>query len=192
MDTHTFFGYASGVISCLAFIRYYWTIVRGESKPNLATWLIWSIVGFIIWRTYGEVGAKETIWLALTYFVLPTITLLMILSKGRFKFKDLDYICLGIAAISLVIWQGMRNPLGALITCLIADLAAATATMRTTWREPLETLKEDKFAWVLAVLASFVNLFAIEDWSHWQLTIQPVYYVTFNFIIMLPLYTRKK
>jgi hypothetical protein len=73
-------GIIAGCISALACIPYFISIIRGKTKPNRATWWIWSWLGVLLFFSYKASGATDTLWVALVYMITPLITALLSLN----------------------------------------------------------------------------------------------------------------
>jgi len=54
-------GYLAGFFFILAFVPYFVQTLNRQTKPNRATWLIWTILGVLIFASYKSVGAENTI-----------------------------------------------------------------------------------------------------------------------------------
>ena len=68
-------GVLAGILEFSAFILYYISILQGKTRPNRATWFVLTIVGFLIVASYYASGARETIWIPVSYAVGPLIAL---------------------------------------------------------------------------------------------------------------------
>lgn len=191
MDFYKIIGIVAGILLTLGYARYYYTIVRGDSKPNLVTWFIWTIVGGIIFFQCKDLGAVDTLWVALSNFIFPLGNFVLTLRSGEFKIQKRDLYCLIVAMVSLVVWKFFDNPLVGLFLCLIADFMAATATLDTVWRDPVGEIHEDRLAWTIGTVALIINLLAIKEWTI-QIATQPVYFVLLNIGIVIPLFIRRK
>ena len=57
-------GFFAGLLSLAAFVPYIIAIVKGVTKPNRATWWIWTTNGLILLASYYASGAESTVWVA--------------------------------------------------------------------------------------------------------------------------------
>ncbi|MDB5190001.1 MAG: hypothetical protein JWN49_327 [Parcubacteria group bacterium] len=48
MDVHFYLGIFAGLISATAYIVYFVSILKGNSKPSRVTWWIWTFMGAIL------------------------------------------------------------------------------------------------------------------------------------------------
>jgi len=58
---HSLLGKIAGALSFLAFVPYVLATLRGKTRPNRATWIIWSAVGVTLLASYAVAGARETL-----------------------------------------------------------------------------------------------------------------------------------
>jgi len=94
-DTRAILGIIAGAIALFAYVVYVISIFRGRSKPNRATWWIWSFMGLVLALSYDLSGAENTIWAAYMEFFGPLIIALLSLKYGEGGINDkTDVICL--------------------------------------------------------------------------------------------------
>ena len=169
-DIASIAGKFAGIISLSAFVPYILSILRKETKPNRASWLIWAIVSFIIALSYRAAGASYAFLAPVGYVIGSTIVLILSIRNGVGGWTPFDRSCLIGVAISLVLWRIFDSPISALLINLFIDLLGTLPTIRKAWYQP-ET--ESKVAWSLFSLGTIVNLFAIEKWI-FSMAVYPV------------------
>lgn len=170
-DFTDFLGKVAGVISFIAFIPYIIAIFKGKTKPNRATWWIWSIIGFMLGASYYFSGASKTIWVPVSYVVGPFIIALLSIKYGKGGWSRFDKVCLFGAGFSIFLWWLFDSPIVALMTNILIDFLGLLPTIRKAYLEP-ET--EDLTAWLLFFLGNTLNLFAAEAWI-FTIYIYPIY-----------------
>lgn len=166
-----FLGRTAGVISFAAFIPYVIAILRRETKPNRATWWIWTIVGFMLGASYYFSGANQTIWVPVSYIIGPFFIAILSIKYGEGGWTRFDRNCLLGTGVSLILWWVFNSSLIALLINIFIDLIGALPTIKKSYREPE---KEDETAWILFFLGNIINLFAIETWK-FAIIIYPIY-----------------
>lgn len=169
----------AGVLSLIGFVPYWWAIVQGQTRPNQATWWIWTIVGIIIAFSYRASGAQSTIWVPITYVVGPFCTALLSIKFGADGWTKLDTICLVGVGIGLILWGVYRSPYLTLGLNIGIDFLGAIPTIRKSIRDPYS---EDLFSWLLFALANIINLVAVDRWE-WQIILYPAYMVLITTIV---------
>ncbi|HAK55712.1 MAG TPA: hypothetical protein DCP38_09555 [Acidobacteria bacterium] len=154
-------GRLAGLLSLAAFVPYIVAILRGQTRPNRATWWIWTTNGLVLGASYYSSGAENTIWVPVSYVVGPMLTALLSLRYGEGGWSAFDRTCLAGAGTGLALWWWFNSPEVALVMALAVDFAGALPTIRKAYRAP-ET--EDRTAWALFIAGNTVNLLAVEAW----------------------------
>lgn len=162
MDHYGMIGIIAGVLSLVGYIPYIISILKGVTKPNRATWLIWTIVGGLLAFSFIAAGNVDAIWLPLGYFIGPFITMILSIWYGYATWTRLDSFCLVAALMSVVPWFLTHNPILTLFINIFIDATGAVPTLVKTYREP-ET--EDFIAWFIFLIANTLELFALENWN---------------------------
>jgi hypothetical protein len=169
-------GQVAGLFSILCFIPYILTTLQGKTKPNRATWWIWVVLSTVISFSHYSSGALNTIWLPICGGIGQFIIAILSLKYGEGGWNRLDRFCLVCVGFSLILWWQFNVPLVALLLSILIDCLGALPTIKKTYHKP-ET--EDCLTWILYLLGSTFNLFAIERWS-FALSIFPIYIFSIN------------
>ncbi len=184
---HLNLGLLAGIISLLGFVPYCIAIVQGRTKPNQATWFIWSLVGIMLAGSYWASGATQTLWAPLSYVIGPIITTTLAMRYGEGAWSRFDRLCILGAFISLILWVLLRSPQVALVINLIIDLFGALPTIRNAWHRPQD---EDLTSWLIFTVGNALNVLAIDRWT-WEIASYPLY-ITFANAIVLSLLLRPR
>lgn len=157
--------------------------VKGETKPNRISFLMWTIGPFIATAAALSDGVR---WAVLPVFISGFGPFLIFLSsfankKSYWKLEPFDYICGLFSILALVLWGITRDPNIAIMLAIVSDSFAAVPTITKTWKHP-----ETETLWVymvseLNVLTSFA---AIESWNLSSLAF-PIYLLICNAVIIL-------
>ena len=154
-----FAGKAAGVVSFIAFVPYLIAIFRGTTKPNPASWWIWTIVSVLLMASYWSSGAEHTKWVPISYMVGPLITAIISLKYGIGGWTKFDRLCLIGAVGSLIPWLLSQSSLPTLFINLFIDFLGLLPTLRKVLQD---TEGEDRFAWSLFTAGNVLNLAAID------------------------------
>lgn len=155
-------GIIAGILGIAGYVPYIYSILRDKTKPNRATWLIWTIVGGLLAFSYMAEGDQHSIWLPLSYFIGPLFVALLSIRYGYAQWTRLDTVCIVAAAISIIPWVLSDSAALTLVINVIIDSAGAIPTLVKTYKEP-ET--EDLSGWLIFFIANTLQLFAIEMWN---------------------------
>ena len=75
-------GVFAGIISMIAFVPYIISILKKETQPSRASWIIWTVVALMILSSYKMSGAVETIWVPVSYFLGPFVVAILSVKYG--------------------------------------------------------------------------------------------------------------
>ncbi len=168
--TQEFIGIIAGILSIAGYVPYIISILRGKTRPNRASWLIWTIVGGLLAFSFMATGDKKAIWVPLGYFIGPFITALLSIRYGYSIWSTLDTACVLVAALSVIPWFFSHNANVTLLINIAIDMTGAIPTVIKSYHEP-ET--EDFTAWLIFFAANTLELFAITSWN--IAAIYPIY-----------------
>lgn len=181
---HSWIGLTSGVIALAAFVPYIRSILRGQTRPNRASWFIWAFAEIVTTATYAASGADATLWVAAGYSVGTITVAALSLRYGEGGASFLDLLCLAGAGIALIPWLVLDQAELALYMIIFVDALAVFPTLRKAILDPDS---EDKTYWSLSFLAAVVNIFAINRWTP-EIVVFPVYSFIGAGAILLALY----
>lgn len=177
-------GKAAGVMSVVAYAPYIVAILGGKTKPNRATWFIWTFVSFIMLISYYLSGARNTIWLPLGYAIGSSVVAFLSIRYGEGGWTILDRSCLVGAGISIVIGLLLKSPQVVLFTNILNDFFGMLPTIKKSYLRPQH---ENKFAWVIFFAGSVLNIIAIENWN-FSIATYPVFLFFETGIVVLLLF----
>ena len=171
LDFHAVAGLTASVVAMVAMIPYIASMLRGETRPSIISWWIWTVAGTMLAASYLASGAGPTWWMAAAYVVNPLVIAVLALSYGEHKADPIDWICLAGALSSLIPWFFFDSPHAALYINIFVDLLGALPTLRKSIVDPAS---ENRMGWLLAFCANVINLLAIDRWQP-EIFVYPVY-----------------
>ena len=181
-------GKLAGVIAAGAFVPYIISILKGKTKPQRATFAIWSAVSIVGLVSYIASGATDTIWVIWAYTILGFIVFLLSFKYGTGGFNKLDVICLVGAGMGIVLWIWTNNPGYALYISIFCELLGWMPTFKKMYIDPES---EDLLAWSIALFAASLNVIAITSWKP-DIAIYPLYIVITDLAAVTILLARRK
>ena len=162
---------SSGIIVLFGAPFYLRGILKGHTRPDRTTWLIWSVLAIVAFVSQFKMGAR---W-SLIYVGLGVIGNLIVyglsLKHGYGGWKGGDKLALIVAATGLVVSFLLHSPITALIGVVIADFAGALLTIQKAFRRPNS---ETAITWVLAGIASALAAMSVGELS-FSLLVYPIY-----------------
>lgn len=169
------------VISFAGSLSYLIDTVKGKVKPNRVSFLLWGVVPMIAFFAEINKGVGIQSLTTLMVGLMPILILLASFAnrKAEWKLGTFDYICGGLAILSLVLWYITQEGNIAIALSIFADGLAALPTIVKSYYFP-ET--ENFYAYLTTIIASGITLLTITSWNfaHYGF---PFYLLIVNLII---------
>jgi hypothetical protein len=190
MILHGVLGIMAGILLIPAFAIYVFSIFKGETRPNRATWWILALISTIAVFSYHGLGARDTIWLPIAYAAGYACIALLSLAygDGPFSLSFLDRISLAGGLAGAIMYWLIDSPLLALLMVTLTELVALLPTATKSYSNPES---ENRYAWLLGTLASLLNIFAIGEWS-FGIAAYPLWVFASNAVITYFLLRKKR
>lgn len=176
----------SGIVFIVGYLPYILAILRGETKPAKATWIIWEVLNVIVFAGMYSKGALNGQIATVTIGTL--VIALLSLKYGEPGWTFLDKLCLGVAGLAIVLWQTFESPTIAIVTCLVASLVGSIPTFENAWRRPWT---ENKLAWTLYWISCVMAVIAAPSWSLIDAA-QPLTFFTIETIVMYLIFIKPR
>jgi hypothetical protein len=169
----------AALITLASVIPYARDILRGTTRPNIVSWITWTLLTGI--ATAAEVAAGEYVAAIFTgSAVLETATIVFLgLRHGYVKYAKFDVICQIAAIAGIILWQLFNSPVIGVMASVVIDFIGALPTIRHSWIRPNEE------TWVTYAMASLGGLFAIAALESYNWINMPyaVYIVIVNIVL---------
>jgi hypothetical protein len=156
-----YFGSAIGALGAAVYLR---DTLRGTTKPNRVTWLLWAVAPLLA----AAVELDEGVGLrALPTFMVGFMPLLVFIASFHnpasvWRIRRIDYACGVMSVIGTVTWLVTRNGVLAISAAIAADFMAGVPTLMKSWTHP-ET--ETVHSYVGAVISMVIVLLTVEHWT---------------------------
>jgi hypothetical protein len=179
-------GAAINIWGAVVYIR---DTLKGETKPNRVTWLMWGVAPLIGVTAAFVEGARWVLLPALTTGLCPLIVFAVsfVNPNAYWKLTKFDYICGALSIAALVGWAVTSEPLVAVALAILADFFAGVPTFIKAWQYP-ET--ETGFAYTTAFFAMLTSFAALQTWTFAEYGF-PGYLVFANLLLMFAIYRKK-
>ena len=172
IDYKSLFSVLAVVLTLVAYIPYLRSILKGQTKPHMYSWLVWFVDSLIIFILQLTNNAGPGAYVTLAAAVMCFIVLILSFSKGTKDIKKVDGIFLITAFIALGLWWFAKQPLLSAILITGVDLFGFAPTVRKAWRAPNSETATFYFInsirFVLAILAlsqySIINMIYPATW----------------------------
>jgi hypothetical protein len=173
------FALVSAILILAAAPPYVINTLRGKTRPERVTWLIFSVLGLIAFISQLGLGAS---W-SLVFSGLDTAASILVLSlsikHGVGGHTKLDTIALVVAAIGVVIAIIAKAPVISLLGVILADLSGMGLTIKKTYLKPES---ETTVSWLLVGTASLFGLLSVGRFSY-GILLYPFYLMLANYSV---------
>ena len=156
-----YLGTAIGALGTAVYLR---DTLRGTTKPNRVTWLLWAVAPLLA----AAVELNEGVGLrALPTFMVGFMPLLVFAASFHnrdavWRIRRIDYACGAMSVVGTVVWLVTRNGVLAIAAAIAADFLAGVPTVMKSWTHP-ET--ETVYSYIGAVVSMGIVLLTIQDWT---------------------------
>jgi len=112
--------------------------VRGRTQPNRVTWAMWTVAPLVAFAAEltEHVGLDALMTFAVGFGPLLVVGASFLDPKAYARLTRLDLACGGLSVLALVGWAVTGRGNVAICLSILADLFAATPTVRKAYREP--------------------------------------------------------
>ena len=152
-----YLGTAIGALGALVYLR---DTLRGTTKPNRVTWLLWAFAPLLAAGVefHGGVGLR-----ALPTFMVGFMPLLIFIasfhnSASVWQIRRIDYACGAMSVVGTIVWFATQNGVLAISAAIAADFLAGVPTLMKSWTHP-ET--ETIHSYIGAVISMGIVLLTI-------------------------------
>jgi hypothetical protein len=181
MPSLAIFGILSGVFSAISYPPYIIAILKGEAKPERASWLIWSVLTAMGFFTQLAVGATHSLWLPGIQGIGVIVVLILSIRYGFGGLLKRDVITLIAAAVTLFIWYVTDNAVLAVYLTVLINAMGAWLTIVKAYEHPeSETL----ITWALSGTGGFFGLLAVGVYDL-PILAYPFYIFICNFAVVV-------
>jgi len=181
------FGYISGILMILSVIPYTRSILKGNTKPQRMTWLIWTILTLIAFFSQLAKGASWSLFVTAGDMIAILVTFIFSIKYGVGGFRKIDILSLIGALVSLLLWYLTKEPAIALFLIILIDIIGANLTIIKSWKNP-ET--ENWICWAMCGVGGLFGIFSVGSFNLILLA-YPIYICLINSIMAIIVIFRK-
>ena len=177
------------MLTLIAFTPYVYSIIRGETKPHLFSWIIWGTTTFVVFFAQLEGGSGVGAWpTGISGVMTIGIAYLAYANRSDITITKTDWILLISALSSLPFWYFTSDPLWAVIILTIVDVLGFGPTLRKVYIDPLS---EPLLFYSLFFVSNLMIIMALEHYSV-TTVLFPAVIATLCFLLVLMVKWRRK
>lgn len=167
MDLKEIAGWLAILLTFGGYVRYVPDVLHKKTKPHLYTWLVWSLLGGIVFALQLSYGAGMGAYITLSGTSMCVLIFILSLRNGVAYITKMDTFFLSMALLALGVWLFAKQPVFSVILATSTGVIGFAPTALKAWRAPhSETLSFyliniARFLLGLSALASYniVTLF---------------------------------
>jgi hypothetical protein len=181
--------FVGAIVQLFGLVSYIKETLKGNTKPNRVTWLMWSVAPLIATVAAISDGVGLSVLPVFMSGFGPLIIFIASFATkyAYWKLERFDYGCGLLSLLALVLWIITKEPNIAIIFAIASDLFAAFPTLTKAWHHP-ETESVGPYA--AGLFSSLTAFAAIARWNFSDLAF-PVYLVLINIGLIFSMYGRK-
>jgi hypothetical protein len=151
-------GYLSGLAILLSFGPYLNDIFRHKTKPQRASWLIWSTLGLISLFSQFAKGASYSLIMTGAQTMGDLFVFILAIKYGLGGLAKRDIISLFGVTVSLLLWYLTKEATVALFLIIFIDAIGAALTALKSYQNPAT---ETVSSWVLTFIGGLLACIAV-------------------------------
>lgn len=171
----------SAVLILIAVPPYVIDTIKGKTKPERVTWLIFGVLGLIAFVSQITLGASWSLLFSGLDTTASILVFILAVKYGVGGHTRLDIGALTVASIGVVIAILAKEPVISLLGVVIADLSGMVLTIKKTFINPES---ETTISWLLVGTASLFGLLAVGKLSY-GILLYPFYLMVANYSVPL-------
>jgi hypothetical protein len=181
--------FVGAAVNLLGILSYLKNTLRGTTKPNRVTWLMWSIAPLIATAAAFSDGVRLAVLPVFMAGFGPLIIFIasFINKNSYWKLEKFDYLCGFFSVLALIFWAITKDPIVAIIFSIASDGFACMPTIAKAWRHP-ET--ETGIAFVSGLFSALTSFAAVSVWVFSQYAFA-LYLVIANSVLIFAIYRKR-
>ena len=162
MSLKTILIMISALLTISSVMPYLADVLRRRTKPQVVTWLVWTVLTTITLVATLHDGQFATSMMLLAG-TLATLSIVIFGWKyGDRTFEPLDIFCLSGAGVGLLCLLLVHSTVLTVLVTMSVDFVGSIPTLKHAWLKPQE---ETWTTFAIATLAAICTLMAISTWT---------------------------
>ncbi|MEO6110021.1 MAG: hypothetical protein ABIP50_03365 [Candidatus Saccharimonadales bacterium] len=183
----TLIGLISVLIAIVSYSLYFRDIFKRKTKPHAISWLVWGTLNTVICIQQLAHGAGPGAWVTGVAAFADFAIFLSAFKYGEKKITRLDWMCLAVAMVVLVLWGQDSNDIFTVILACTIFIVGMIPTFRKSLKNAHE---ETAITFALNGTKFFLALFALNTFTL-NTALYPITLFLINGIFAVFLITRQ-
>ncbi len=177
------------VLTFVIFIPYIRSILSGNTRPHVFSWVIWALSTFVVFLAQLAGGGGVGAWaIGVSGIITAYVAILAYVKRIDRSITRSDWVFLFSALVALPCWYFTANPLWAVVILTGVDLAGFGPTFRSAWHQPYQ---EHIGFYSLAAVRNFLVILALETYSLTTVLFPAAVGIVIIFFVPMVLYRRR-
>ncbi len=153
-------GAASTILASITLVLYIVSIFKGQSKPHIYTWMVWTVLASIGFAAQISDNAGSGAGAIGSIALLCGLITMISIKYGNKNHTNIDRAALLLSLLALLPWYIFQSAEWSVIIISIINVAGFFPTFRKSWSAPHE---EKLIPFFLTSIAMFMSLFAMNE-----------------------------
>lgn len=163
MDYKEVLSAAAITLTLMAFFPYMLSILKGQIKPHVFSWVIWGTTTFVVFLAQLEGKGGVGAWpIGVSGIITIFIAFLAFIKRSDITITRTDWIFFTLAMTSIPFWYFTSDPLWAVIILTTVDVLGFGPTVRKAYETPHS---ESLLFFALFAIRNFIVIMALESHS---------------------------
>ena len=150
-------------LTFMAFYPYIRSIIRGDTKPHVFSWVIWGSTTFVVFLAQLEGKGGVGAWpIGVSGGITIFVAVIAYIKKADISITKIDWLFFVSAMSSLPFWYFTSDPLWAVVILTTVDVLGFGPTVRKTYSYPYS---ESLLFFMLVAVRNIIVIFALEYYS---------------------------
>ena len=150
-------------LTFIAFFPYIRSIVLGETKPHVFSWVIWGSTTFVVFLAQLEDDGGVGAWpIGVSGVITLFVAALSYFKRADISITKTDWLFFIAAMSALPFWYFTSNPLWAVVILTTVDILGFGPTVRKSYQQPHS---ESLLFFALFAARNFIVILALENYS---------------------------
>ncbi len=188
MTIKDFVGVIAVILTFVGYVPYIRDTIKGNTKPHIYTWFLWSLVTAIAFALQVSAGAGFGAFVTLAAAIVCFVIFLLGLRIGDKDITQSDTILLLLALVAIVIWVFAKQPVISVVLVSSIDMLSFIPTIRKSWNKPhTETLT----SYIVNTIRFILALYALKRYTI-VTYLYPLTWVLANGLFSIYIYVRRQ
>jgi hypothetical protein len=138
--------------------------LKGKTKPNRVTWLLWALAPLIAFSAEikSGVGLKSLMTFMVGFGPLLVFIASFINRQSFWKISRLDIVCGVLSLLALILWAITGTGAVAILLSIAADLLAGVPTLIKSYKDPGS---ESYLVFLFGGISAAITLLTVKEWT---------------------------